>query len=156
MIDLGILNHGGKELTGKYMYHYAEKYSNDLGAAARLPFETWYNRVKNIPYASDDTLFPEEPDRIVELVARPGLLLNPKIFPRLDCKKKSILLGAWAAANNRDFRFLAVSEIPSKEIHHVMAAVDYDGQGLKLIDATFPSYYLGKKYPITFAQELKR
>lgn len=156
MIELGILSHGGKELTGRYMYKYAEKYSKDLGSLKNLPFETWYNRVKNIPYASDDALFPEDPARVVELVARPAYLLNRKLFPKLDCKKKAILLGAWAAANNRDFRFLAVSEIPSKEIHHVIAAVDYDGRGLKLADATFPNFYLGKKYPITHAEELKR
>lgn len=156
MITFGLLRHGGKELTGRYMYHYAEKFCGDLGGLRALPFPAWYDRVKSIPYRSDDELFPEEAGRVVEVVARPALLLSRRVFPALDCKKKSILCGAWAAANRRPFAFLAVSEIPSREVHHVFPVIDYDGRGFRTADATFPQYKIGDVFPITYAEELPR
>ena len=156
MITLGLLHHGGKELTGRYMYHFAENYSSDLGGLRSLSFPAWYDRVKSIPYRSDDELFPEEAGRVVEVVARPGVLLSRRIWPGLDCKKKSILCGAWASANRRPFAFLAVSEIPSREIHHVLPVIDFDGRGFRTADATFPEYEIGAAFPITYAEELPR
>ena len=156
MITLGLMRHGGKELTGLYMYHYAENYSGDLGGFRALPFPAWYDRVKSIPYRSDDELFPDEPGRVVEVVARPEILLSRRMFPALDCKKKAILCGAWAAANNRPFAFLAVSEMPSREIHHVFPVIDFDGRGFQSTDATFPQFSIGDHFPITYAEELPR
>jgi hypothetical protein len=156
MIDFGFLNHGGKSLTGKWMYHYAEKFSRDIGGLKNLPFPSYYDRVKSIPYMSDDDLFPENPDEVIEVVARPGYLMNRRQFPALDCKKKSILCGAWAAANRRPFYFLAVSELPNKKIHHVVTALDYNGRGLQLVDPTMAEFKLGQIFPITFAEELTR
>lgn len=138
------------------MYHFAQDYAEDLGGLRRLPFRAWYDRVKSIPYRSDDELFPEEPGRVVEVVARPSYLLNRRMFPALDCKKKSILCGAWAAANGRPFCFLAVSQIPSKQIHHVLPVIDFDGRGFNMTDATFPDYHIGPNDPITYAEELPR
>lgn len=156
MITLGLLAHGGKELTGRYMYHFATEFAGDLGGLKSLPFPAFYSRVQEIPYQSDDELFPEDRDRVVEVVARPGLLMNRRLFPRLDCKKKSILCGAWAAANRRPFCFLAVSEIPSREVHHVFPVIDFDGRGFRTADATLPEYRIGQAFPITYAEELKR
>jgi len=138
------------------MYHFAEEYAGDLGHLASLPFPSFYERVKDIPYQSDDEIFPEERDRILEVVARPALLLNRNVFRRLDCKKKSILCGAWAARNRRPFAFLAVSEMPSREIHHVFPVIDYDGRGYRTADATFPEFRIGQAFPITRAEELLR
>jgi hypothetical protein len=156
MIHLGTVPHGGKELTGRYMYHFATEYASDLGGLKGLSGAAWHDRVKSIPYISDDELFPEEPGRIIEVVARPGLLMNRRIFPRLDCKKKSILMGAWAAANGRPFCFLAVSELPSREVHHVFPVIDFDGRGFQTADATFPEFRIGQDFPITYAEELPR
>jgi hypothetical protein len=155
VIRLGFVPHGGKELTGRYMYHFAEDYANDLGGYLRMPFPAWYSRVQDIPYKSDDDLFPDEPGRVVEVVARPSYLLSRRMFPALDCKKKAILCGAWAAGNGRPFCFVASSELPSKQIHHVFPVIDF-GRGLETADATFPGYRLGQAFPITYAEELPR
>lgn len=147
--------HRGKEQTGRFMYGYAEHFCDDIPGLERTPFPVWYARVKAIPYRSDEDLFPEDPNQIIEVVARPAYLVNPNIFPRLDCKKKAILIGAWAAANHRPFCFLAVSEIPSGEIHHVFPAVDF-GSGWRTADATLPEFRVGQVFPITYAEELLR
>jgi len=152
---LNILNHTGKDLAGQYMYHFAEGYPQDLDGLQNLPFPVFYNRVKNIPYQSDEDLFPESMDGIIEVLARPKYLLNKRLFPALDCKKKSILCGAWASENDKPFFFYAVSEKPNKKIHHVIFGMDY-GQGFKLIDPTFPEFELGQELPITYAEVLKR
>lgn len=154
-IDLNVLRHQGKELTGLYMYYYAQCFADDLGGLSRLPFSSWHARVKSIPYASDDELFPENPSQIVEVVARPGLLMAGGPFRALDCKKKSILVGAWAAANKKPYAFIASSEVPSKKIHHVFPVVDL-GDGWVTADATFPEFQIGQSYPITYAEELRR
>jgi len=155
-MEIEFLNHGGKELTGRFMYHYAQNFPQDLGGFSSLPFPAWYDRVKSIRYKSDDELFPEDPGRVVEVVGRPAILLNRRIFPFLDCKKKSILCGAWAASNNRPFCFLAVSEKPNGEVHHVVPVIDFDGRGMQLVDPTLPEYRIGQIFPITYAEELQR
>lgn len=136
------------------MYQFAENFSSDLGGLACYPFPDFFSRVAEIPYQSDDDLFADVPG-IVEVNARPALLLNRRIFPALDCKKKAILIGAWAHANGVPFRFLAVSEMPDQVVHHVFADVDL-GDGWKTADATLPHYRIGQAFPLTFATELQR
>lgn len=147
-----MMAHEGKELTGRQMYHLAETYARDLDGLENLPFPDFYDRVKSIPYESDDERFPGV---VLEVVARPKYLLDRNVFPRLDCKKKSILIGAWATANGCPFSFLAVSELPSKEVHHVFPIINY-GEGWKTADATFPDFEIGQKFPLTYFEELKR
>jgi len=155
MVTVDIMPHEGKEYTGRWMYHFAENFNEDLGAFRFLPFARWYDRVAAIPYGSDDEIFPDSEKEIIEVVARPEYLMNRATWPRLDCKKKAILIGAWAAANGVPFAFLAVSEKPSKEIHHVFPVVCLNGQW-KTADATFPDYHIGQAFPITHAEELRR
>jgi len=146
--------HQGKELTGRRMYQFAENFSSDLGELARLPLPDFFMRVADIPYESDDDLFPGSES--VEVNARPAYLLDRSIFPALDCKKKSILMGAWARENGIPFRFLAVSELPTRRVHHVFADLNLPAGGWTTADATFPHYRLGQGFPLTFATELAR
>lgn len=152
MITAKIQDHGGKELTGSEMYAMVDDFWKDIGSHAAEPFASWYNLVKMIPYVSDGTLFPKS---IVELVPRPAYLLNRNYFPRLDCKKKSILIGAWAKANGYPFRFLGVSGTPDKNVAHVFPQIDF-GNGWVTVDATLPEYRIGQGFPITYAVELQR
>lgn len=149
--------HEGKELTGRYMYHFAEQFPGDMERVKSFPFPLWFACVRDIPYQSDDELFPAEPGRIVEVVARPAYLMDRRIFPKLDCKKKAILIGAWAAANGCPFCFMAVSEtgFRSRDVHHVFPMVDA-GRGWETADATLPEFQIGQAFPITYAEELAR
>ncbi len=142
----------GKELTGERMYAFVDRYFTDLGAWLRRSFMDWYNYVKSIPYISDVERFP---DRILEIVPRPKYLLDRSIFPKIDCKKKSILIGAWAKGNGIPFRFVAVSERPDHEVTHVFPQVDL-GKGWENADATLPEYHFGQGFNVTFATELQR
>jgi len=128
----------------------AEGYCRDLGVFAAWPFPDWFNLVRSIPYESDDERFPS---RVIEVVSRPAWSLDSRILPRLDCKKKSILIAAWAVANGYPYRFLAVSHDQSKTIHHVMPQIDFGG-GWVNADATFPNHKVGEGQPITYAEVL--
>lgn len=143
-------DHEGKELTGHEMREMVKGYWMDLGSFLRWPFAAWFDFVRLIPYESDEEKFPE---RTIELVPRPAFLLNRHIFPRIDCKKKAILICAWAEGNGFPWRFLAVSARADKAVHHVFPQIDF-GNGWENVDATFPEYAIGQGQSLTFAAEL--
>jgi hypothetical protein len=149
-VKVSYQDHEGKELTGREMYRLAEIYSSDLGEFAAWPFSAFFDYVRCIPYLSDEDRFPS---RMVEVLSRPKYLLDRSIFPRIDCKKKAILIGAWATANQLPFRFVAVSHKPDKSIHHVFPQINF-GDGWINADATFPTFRPGQPQPVTFAAEL--
>lgn len=127
------------------MYRLIEKFHRDLGALAALSPEEFFNLVRLIPYRRDE--------RGREVVARPGLLL--KEFPALDCKKKAILICAWARCNGIPFRLVACSERPDKKIHHVFPQIRVSGK-VRNLDATYAKYRIGqKKDRVTRAEVLK-
>ncbi len=140
----------GKEWTGNEMRRMSREYWGDLGSYLSWPFSAWFDFVRILPYQSDNRRFP---DRILEVVARPALLLDKNIFPRLDCKKKAILIGAWAEGNGFPYRFVAVSSRPDGEVHHVMPQINFGGGWINA-DATFPDFEIGQGHEITFAAEL--
>lgn len=142
----------GKELTGAKMYALVDEYFTDIGSMRALPFLRWFEYVRSIPYVSDIERFP---GRLLEVVSRPKYLMDRKIFPKIDCKKKSVLIGAWARANGFPFRFVAVSDRRDKEATHVFPQVDF-GRGWVNADATLPNYIIGQGQPVTFAAELQR
>ncbi len=142
----------GKELTGQNMYRMVDMYFGDLGPALHNSFSTWFDFVKNIPYVSDIERFQ---NRLLEIVPRPKYLLDRAMFPKIDCKKKSILIGAWAKGNGVPFRFVAVSDRPDHEPTHVFPQVDF-GAGWINADATLPEYRLDQGFPVTYATELLR
>jgi hypothetical protein len=151
-VKLEIRDHEGKELTGSKMHDCIQSYWTDLSGFLEWPFSAWFDFIRFIPYQSDDARFPA---RIIELVPRPVYLLDRSLFPRIDCKKKSILVCAWAFGNLFPYRLLAVSTVPSGDVHHVFPQIDF-GYGWINADATLPDYSIGQPYPITFAAELRK
>jgi len=148
--------HRGRAQTARMMYSLAENFAGDLGQMGKMPFISYWNRVRAIPYISDDQLF-KDPTR--ELLGRPaalfGLLENGRI-PGLDCKKKAILLGSWAEYNKVPWRLVGMSEKPDQEIHHVFPLV-FDGRAWVNADATYPTYKLGAAKPeMTYAEIFAR
>lgn len=127
------------------MYRLIERFHQDLGRLAKMPLPEFFDYVKRIPYLRDV--------KGRETVARPGLLL--KEFPALDCKKKAILICAWARANGVPFRLVACSERPDRKIHHVFPQVK-QGDRVRNVDATYAKYSLYQKKPrLTRAEVLK-
>jgi len=136
-----------KEQTGREMYRLVEMghAANDLGELAKMPLPSFYSKVKNIPYKRDV--------KGTETIARPRLLLTE--FPALDCKKKAILMAAWFRANGIPFKFIAVSENPSRKFHHVFVIAKVSGKW-RNVDATYSKYNLFEKKPrVTNHQVLK-
>lgn len=132
------------------MYRMVNQYWMDLGPFLSWPFSAWFDLVRLIPYQSDATRFP---DRVIELVSRPAYLLDRDIFPKIDCKKKAILVAAWAKGNGLPYRFLAASMRDDGFIHHVFPQIDF-GRGWITADATFPDFEIGQGFDITHAEEL--
>jgi hypothetical protein len=150
MVDIQREPYTGKELSGKRMYEMVFCFYRDLESLSRLPFPDFFDRVRSIPYATDEEITAGKKE---EIAARPLYLLDRKMFPFLDCKKKAILIGSWARANALPFRFLAVSEYDTGEIHHVFPQIDF-GAGWVNCDATFSNFKIGMGHPVTRAEEL--
>ncbi len=134
------------------MYWLVDTFFADLGSWLRRSFQDFYNYVKSIPYISDVERFK---DRVLEIVPRPAWLLDRTLFPKIDCKKKAILIGAWAKGNGFPFRFIAVSERPDHEVTHVFPQVDF-GNGFINADATLSEYHIGQGFQVTYAAELQK
>lgn len=151
-VILDVKDHEGKELTGREMHKMVKRFWPDLGAYINYPFPRFFDHVRRLPYQSDEEIFPE---RTIELVPRPRYILDGNTMPKVDCKKKAILIAAWAHANGFPYRFIASSEKGTKEIHHVFPQIDF-GRGWVNVDATFPHYEIGQSYPVTYAEELTK
>lgn len=143
------MNHGGAEKTGKQMRRIIEKYSHDLGNLSNVYIIKYFDFVKNIPYKNDSSIFPDDS----EIIARPKYLLDSSIYPKLDCKKKAILIGSYLKNNGLKWRLLACSEKLDKHIHHVFPQGKYNGYWVNL-DATYPYYRAGEGKNLTFAKEI--
>lgn len=134
--------------SGKAIYRMAKKYYSDLGGMADTTLNQFYDFVRQIPYVED--AYGEE------VIARPLWLLSEKIFPGSDCKKKAVLMGAWAEAHGVPWRLIAVSERPDKMIHHVFPQFKIRGLW-ENVDATYPEYRLFEAKPqVTAGEELLR
>jgi hypothetical protein len=152
LVNLDVQEYQGKDLTGRAMYSVVRDYHDDIGDYAAWPLPAWFDLVRYIPYESDNERFPERP---MELVPRPKYLLDRSLFPRIDCKKKSILIAAWAESHGVPYRFVAVSQKPNRSIHHVFPQLLVSGEWVTM-DATFPEYEMGQGHPITYAEVLGR
>ena len=145
-----VIEHEGKERTGRAMYAMVSDHWRDLGIYLAFAFPDWFALVRSIPYLSDDERFP---NRVLETVSRPAWSLDPRLLPRIDCKKKAVLIASWAKGNGFPFRFIAVSHDKSKTIHHVFPQIDF-GHGWVNVDATFPTFGIGDLQPATYAEVL--
>lgn len=144
-----------KEQTGRRMKQLVGRFARDLdrvrvrvgGRSKRFsalnPLEV-HEVVRNIPYRKDT-----EP---VEVIARPARLLNGE-FRSLDCKKKAILIGAWAARRGYPFKFIAASKRPDRKFHHVFPVVRLRGEWVNM-DATYANMRPGTTKTGTAFEEL--
>lgn len=122
-------------------------YWRDLGGYLDTTLKSFFNSVREIPYLEDQ----EE-----EIIARPKYLLDRKKFAGLDCKKKSVLLGAYFNAHGMPWRLVTVSEKPNKEIHHIFPQVKIGDRWLNA-DATYSDYELFEAKPdVTRAQVMEQ
>lgn len=132
--------------TGKEITWHAENFWSDLDESGDLDktLEQFYEKVKRIPYTEDTKN---------ELVARPKFLLNEKMFPALDCKKKAVLISSWLEAHGEPWRLVTNSELPTGEIHHIFPQVFLDDGEWHNVDATYPDYELFDAKPESTAAE---
>jgi len=143
--------------TARKMYSLVKSYSSDLESvinvspvtggeqkADSMNLADFFNMVKNIPYKKDT-----EP---VEVLARPYIVFQ-NMHKGADCKKKSILMGAWAACNRKPYRFVGISKKADKSIHHVFPQIKLSGAWVNA-DATYPENVLGETKKTTFAEVL--
>jgi len=144
-----------KNQTGNRIKELCRKFSGDLDCIylskdgeeiplSELPLQDFFKFVKNIPYKMDK--------KPVEIVARPYYILKNK-SQGADCKKKSILMGAWLERHNIPYRFIASSKRPDKMVHHVFPQGKINGKYINL-DATYPEYQPGEKKKVTYAEIL--
>lgn len=104
-------------------------------ALSSLSLPEIHSVVKNIPYKKDT-----EP---VEVIARPARLLNGEFYSGIDCKKKAIIIGAWAKKNGVPYRLIASSRRPDRKYHHVFPQVRIGGAWVNT-DATYKNMRLGE------------
>lgn len=132
-----------KEQTARKIKDIVNKYYSDLDSIfvinrgvntkiVDLSLQDFFNLVKNIKYRRDP--------RPVEVVARPYYLFKYRGLG-LDCKKKSIICGAYFKYRGLDFRYIGSSDRPDRKIHHIFPQVKLDNEYLNF-DATYPDYKL--------------
>lgn len=132
--------HEGKEATGEEMRRIVSDYWSDLGGHLGDSLPQWFDIVRKIPYRDDNDIFQSKAG-VHEIVGRPLYLLNPSMFPAIDCKKKTILIAAWAEGNGVKWRPVAVREKGAPTFHHVFPQLLVDGKW-RNVDATLPDYKL--------------
>lgn len=144
--------HRGKDATMAEMARMVRAYPEDVAAIPEESLPRFFERLRVVPYGEDLELYGRGD---AELVARPAYLLDRRMFPRLDCKKKAILMAAWAEKNEVPWRFVAVCENGSGDAHHVFAQMRIAGEW-RNVDPTFPEFRLFEpKKRVTHAWEFK-
>lgn len=115
--------------TGAKMRQFVKKYHSDVKHLDALSIEECFYLIANLPYIAD----PEDG----EYIQRPKATLSDEAFFR-DCDDKCITLGACLYRRGVPFQFVAVSEDPMEEIHHVVIYADLGEMGSHFLDATYP------------------
>jgi hypothetical protein len=125
-----------KEQTGAEMKRVIDSYYSDLrncfARNRRVPLsdftlDEFFKAVSSIPFKADK--------KPIEVVSRPQLLLSG--IP-LDCKKKSILICAWARCNGVPYKLIASSSREDGRFHHVFPMLFISHRWLP-VDATYPN-----------------
>lgn len=131
------------EQTAAQMVRLSQVYKNDLGDKARWDLPRFFKYVADLPYRKDP--------RAIESLSRPALSMREN-WPWRDCDDKSILLGAWCAFNGIPFRFIASSNRPDKNLHHVFLQAQFKEP--IFLDATYKKNILGEVPQHTFLKPL--
>jgi hypothetical protein len=144
-----------KYQTAKKIKRIINDYKNDLRAVhivkngveipiSDLPLLDFFRYVKNIPYRKDKTP--------LEILVRPYYILKHQGLG-MDCKKKSILIGAYCKLNNIPVRFIGSSKRIDKRVHHIFPQI-FDNGEWKNFDATYNYYHPFENKILTHAEVL--
>jgi hypothetical protein len=135
------VNLKSKDQTGAAMYKMTKETAPDLlkinviykgkkRNLGKMPLITFFDFVRNIKYRVDP--------KPREILARPfHSVKNRK--SGIDCKKKAILIGAWAELKKIPWRFVATSKRPDKRLHHTYTEYNLSGKWCPM-DATYKNY----------------
>lgn len=92
--------------------------------------ERFFDVVRRIPYRRDI--------HGTEIVSRPYHIIKNAALG-MDCKKKSVLIGAYAHRNKIPYRFVTISRRPDRRIHHIYPQLKINGEWQNY-DATYAEY----------------
>jgi hypothetical protein len=133
-----------KEQTAETIKNFTAKYYNDIEnylingkRPSQMSLQEFFDFVRLIPYRRDSSP--------VEVVSRPSYIINHRNLG-MDCKKKSVLMGAYCTLHNIPFRFCGSSTRLDKKIHHIFIQVFIKGLW-KFADATYSDYKLFQDKP---------
>jgi len=113
-----------------------------------LTLREFFDFVKKIPYRKDI--------KPIEIIGRPLWIMeqvSAKVVPGIDCKKKSVLMGAFFERTGRQYRFIGSSCRPDKQIHHIFPQVYLRGVWVNA-DATYPRNVFGERKQVTASEVL--
>lgn len=104
-----------------------------------LPFEDFFDFVKNLPYKRDQVP--------VESVGRP-LWIMERVKQGMDCKKKSVLIASWLKLHHIPYRFVGSSRRSDRQIHHIFPQARFGSEWVN-VDATYSNYRIGQQKTVT-------
>lgn len=144
-----------KKQTSDFIKNLVAKYYSDLDRveiempegfkkASAATLEEIYNHVRAIPYRRDKAP--------LEIISRPFHILKYQNLG-MDCKKKCIVLAAWAKYQGIPCRYIGSSARKDKKIHHIFPQFKIKGEW-RNIDATYPEYSLFEPKTVTKAEVL--
>ena len=134
-----------RKQTAREIYALARRYNRDLAAFKNYTLEQFYNLVNSIPFGMDEDHYSPIPGEHWEVIPRPAYLLNPELFPVLDCKKKAILLASFMQMQGLKYALASMSE-HTGDPHHLFILLWTD-RGWLPVDATKEDDYLFKPKP---------
>lgn len=142
-----------KSQTAHEMYRLINQYFNDIDdiyvnrngrkiPVSQLSIQDFFDMVKNIPYLKDTAP--------VEIIKRPIYVHRSMAG---DCKKKSILMGAFFKKRGIPYRLIGSSKKKNGRIHHVFPQAKINGKWRNM-DATYNNYSPGQPKIVTRAEIL--
>jgi len=122
-------------------------YANDLSKfrlrgvpLGELSLRDFFDFVRAIPYRMDKSP--------VEVVARPEHIIKHGPSIGVDCKKKCVLMLAWARLNGVPARIVTSSKRADRRHHHIFPQVHMNGQWVN-VDATYSHYRIAEPKKLT-------
>lgn len=124
--------------TGEKMVYLVKNYYTDLIRFYNFSIKEFFEVVRKLPYIPDVAK--------IEVIHRPGFTLSESVKFR-DCDDKMVLMGAFLYMKKIIFRFIAVSDMPNRKLHHVLIEAIIGGQPRQL-DPTYPKNFfeMQRKY----------
>lgn len=110
---------------------------NSVVPLSDLSMEKFFDLVRKMPYKRDS--------HNIEVVARPKHILSGR---EADCKKKAILMCAWALNNGIKYRLIGSSNKINGNIHHIFPQFYINGKWYN-VDATYSYYKLFQPKEVT-------